>query len=272
MSVAPLVAARDPLLFGGKAAQLSAALAAGLPVPAGFALSTRALEALLRGDPAVVERVSALSRELGPRVAARSSALGEDSDSASFAGQHLTLLNLAGLDAIVAALGRVYASAQSAGALAYRMKRGIRAPVRMAAVVQQLVEARCAGVLFTRNPMTQAEEYVIEAAWGLGETVVAGLVTPDHYRVARNGELLESRAGEKDLCVQCDGSAGTREVRVATERVFEPCLDALWLKRLCELAARCEVLFGPGLDLEWACTADTLHLLQVRPISTGVRG
>jgi pyruvate,water dikinase len=270
--VVALSAAGDAGLFGGKAAQLSAALAAGLPVPAGFALSIEALAALARADPATIERVCARAAGLGPRLAARSSALGEDSESASFAGQHLTLLNVSGPSALVAALGRVHASAQSVAALAYRKKRGISGPAEMAAVVQQLVEPRCAGVLFTRNPMTQADEYVIEASWGLGESVVAGLITPDHYRVSRQGALLEARVGEKDLRIECHGNAGTREVPVPHELAVARCLDAGWLTRLADLAARCEAHFGAGLDLEWACTAETLHLLQVRPISTGARG
>jgi len=270
--VVALSAARDAASYGGKAAQLSAALAAGLPVPAGFALSTQALTALVRSDSATLERVCALAAALGPRLAARSSAVGEDSQTASFAGQHLTLLNVSGPSALVAALGQVYASARSAAALAYRKRRGIEEQPQMAAVVQPLVDARCAGVLFTRNPMTQADEYVIEAGWGLGESVVAGLITPDHYRVSRQGALLEARVGEKDLRIGCAGRGGTHEVPVAPELALAHCLDATWLKRLTELAAQCEAHFGAGLDLEWACTADTLHLLQVRPISTGARG
>jgi pyruvate,water dikinase len=271
VAIAKLGAACDARAFGGKAAQLSAAVGAGLPVPAGFALSTEALARVARGESETIERVCALAGEFPARLAARSSALGEDSESASFAGQHLTLLNLSGPAALVAGLQRVHASAHAPAALAYRAKRGIPGTPQMAAVVQELVEARCAGVLFTRHPMTHADEYVIEAAWGLGESVVAGLVTPDHYRLSRQGVLLEARVGDKDVRVDCAVGGGTHEVQLADELARQPCLDAAWLERLTELAARCEAQFGAGLDLEWACTADTLHLLQVRPISTGAR-
>lgn len=269
MSIVRLQDATDAAVFGGKAFHLGAALRAGLPVPPGFAVSVAALDGIERADPALLARVGRLVAELEPPLAVRSSAVGEDAEEASFAGQHLTCLNVIHAEAAVAALRRVYESAHTEAALAYRRRKGIDAPVRIAAVVQKLVDPVCAGVLFTRNPVTGADERVIEAAWGLGEAVVAGLVTPDHYRVARDGRVIEARAGEKDLAVRRDPAGSTCEVAVEPALVHTACLDGDWLRRLHELASSCEAHFGCELDLEWARVGDTLHLLQSRPISTG---
>lgn len=269
MSIVALKAVVDPLAFGGKAFHLGAALRVGLPVPAGFAVSVEALARLERGDPAVIAEVRARFAELGAPVAVRSSAIGEDAEDASFAGQHLTCLNLMAADAVVDGLVRVYHSAHSEAALGYRKKKNLSTEIRVAALMQTLVDPICAGVVFTRNPVTGADERVIEAAWGLGETVVAGLVTPDYYRVARDGRVLEARVGDKDIAVRCAGSGGTHEAPVEPTLIAAHCLDSDWLMRVNELATRCEAHFGSELDLEWARVGDTLYLLQSRPISTG---
>lgn len=269
MSIARLEDVSDAAEFGGKAFHLGAARRAGLPVPRGYAVSVAALGEIERRNASACARAGALVAELGPPLAVRSSAVGEDTADASFAGQHLTCLNVLTEDALVDGLRRVYASAHSDAALAYRRRKAISAPVRIAAVVQKLVDPICAGVLFTRNPVTGADERVIEAAWGLGESVVAGLITPDHYRVARDGRVLETRAGDKDLAVRRDPSGSTCELPVEPELVHALCLDASWLRCLHELALRCETHLGRELDLEWARVGDTLYLLQSRPISTG---
>jgi pyruvate,water dikinase len=264
----PLNDAADPGEYGGKGYQLGRAIAAGLPVPPGFALSVAHLSAVERGDADALRRVREIVQTLGPPLAARSSGIGEDGADASFAGQHVTVLNLLTADAVIAGLKQVYESAHTPAALAYRQRQGVTGPVRVAAVVQKLVDSDCAGVLFTRNPMTGADEIVIEAAWGLGETVVAGLVTPDHYRLSRDGRVLEARVGEKDLAVRRSADGGTVEMEVPPEQIHARCLDDAWLARLRELALRAEAAFGRGLDLEWACVGNALYLLQTRPIST----
>ena len=134
-------------------------------------------------------------------------------------------------------------------------------------VVQQLVDADCAGVLFTRNPLDGADELVIEAAWGLGEAVVAGLVTPDRFRVARDGTVLERVAGAKDLAVTLAPDGGTEEVAISGERVRALCLDDGQLAALARLAERCGRVFAGARDLEWAFTGDELHLLQCRAVT-----
>jgi pyruvate,water dikinase len=268
VKIVPLQEALDPVEFGGKAMHLGAACRAGLPVPPGFAVSVRALRATREQHGGMLSRISYVFETLGPPVACRSSAVGEDGLEASFAGQHLTVLNLLALESAITALHQVHDSAHSDAALAYRRKKNLGTDIQIAAVVQKLVDPESAGVLFTRNPVTGADERVIEAAWGLGETVVAGLVTPDHYRISRDGRVLEARIGEKDLAVRRDAKGGTVEVEVDPELVNARCLSDAWLARLNDLATRAEAHFGRNLDLEWAIAGGVLYLLQSRPIST----
>jgi pyruvate, water dikinase len=264
--IVPLDKAARPDLFGGKAAQLGTALAAGLPVPQGLALSWSLVESL-SGDEAELHALGRrLIESLAPPLAVRSSAVGEDSAGASFAGQHQTHLGVFTAGQLAAAIRSVHASARTAGALAYRKRLGVAGPPRMGVVVQRLVQAECAGVLFTRNPVTGADERVVEAAWGLGEAVVAGLVTPDRYRLARDGTLLEREAGEKDLALRFV-AGGVQEEEVRADLVHRLCLDEPALARLQALALRCERAFGPDLDVEWAFDATDVHLLQHRPIT-----
>ncbi|EYF08682.1 PEP/pyruvate-binding domain-containing protein [Chondromyces apiculatus] len=261
--------------FGGKAVQLGRARRLGLPVPPAWALSSAFVEAVVAGDAGAIAQVVEAFAQLGGPVAVRSSGIGEDALEASFAGQHATALNVRSREALLAAVATVHASARTEAALAYRRKLGLPAEPRMGIVVQRLVPATCAGVLFTRHPTTGADERVIEATWGLGEAVVAGLVTPDHYRLARGGGVLERRLGEKDLAILWDEAGGTREVEVDAHLVSAPCLDEARLAALEGLAGSCEAAFGGTQDLEWAFVhdpeepRDSLYLLQRRAITRG---
>jgi pyruvate,water dikinase len=252
--------------FGGKAAHLAAALRRGLPVPDGAALAATDVVRLL-GDPA--ERIAAarwLLETLGAPLAVRSSAIGEDGAGASFAGQHTTVLNVRTPERLAAAILEVHASGAGEAALAYRSRLGLGSAAGVGVVVQRLVASESAGVLFTRDPMGSAH-LVVEAAWGLGEAVVAGLVTPDHYRLARDGTVLDRRAGDKDLAVVLLPE-GTEEVSVSDERARALCLDDASLRALHDLALACEDAFGEALDIEWAFAGGVLFLLQWRPITT----
>jgi pyruvate,water dikinase len=122
--------------------------------------------------------------------------------------------------------------------------------------------------MFTRNPITGADERMIEASWGLGEAVVAGLVIPDHFRIARSGEVLERTAGLKRIAIRRGAGAGTVEERVAPERTERLCLDDAQLGDLNRLAQRCEEVYGLGRDIEWAIADGTLYLLQCRAVTT----
>jgi pyruvate,water dikinase len=267
VTVVPLEQTVDADRFGGKAAQLAEALRAGLPVPPGVALSVALVDAAARGDAGAARDVERAASSLRPPLAARSSAVGEDADEASFAGQHLTCLNLRSAAEAAAAVIEIRRSAHEGAALAYRARLGVDDPPRLAVVLQELVDADCAGVLFTRNPLDGADEFVIEAAWGLGEAVVAGLVAPDRFRVGRGGAVLERVRGVKDVAVVRSPDAGTRQVPIRGERASELCLTDDQLAQLARLGERCEGLFGGARDVEWAYAGGRLHLLQCRAIT-----
>jgi pyruvate, water dikinase len=263
----PLADVTDPMAFGGKAVALGSAIRAGLPVPDGVALSVDTVEAVVRADPDDVPALHRVCAAGGPR-AVRSSAVGEDSVGASFAGAHCTVLGVCDPEAVVAAVRRVHASADAPQARAYRAQLGL-GPARMGVVVQELVPADVAGVLFTRNPVTGAAERVIEASWGLGEAVVAGLVVPDRYRLDVRGRVLERVTGEKDVAVRA-GPGGAREIAVDDAEVHAPCLDDAQLAELHALAEACDAVYGTGdHDIEFAFHAGAVFLLQRRPITGG---
>lgn len=253
--------------FGGKAAQLGQAHTKGLPVPPAWALSAAFVDRVVAGELAAIERLIDAFIDLGGPVAVRSSGIGEDSASASFAGQHATELNVRSRDGLLEAVHKVHRSARTESALAYRKRLGLAPEPRMGIVVQRLVEADRSGVLFTRHPTTGADERVIEATWGLGEAVVAGLVTPDHYRVARGGHVIERRAGEKDLAIMWSEKEGTEEIEIEPHRISALCLSDAEIAALEAMAAACEAAFGGSQDLEWAFAEERLYLLQRRAIT-----
>lgn len=268
MNAVPLADARDEQVFGGKAVQLGEAIRAGLPVPDGFALEADFVAAVAQGDPAARRSLDDVGDRLAGPFAVRSSAIGEDSAAASFAGQHATVLNVRGVAATIQAVSNVWRSAWSESALGYRRRVGVVGPVRMGVVIQSLVPADVAGVLFTRNPITGADELVIEASWGLGEVVVQGLVVPDFYRVSPTGEVIERRSGAKTVALHRLVSGGTSTEPVEPGLVEQLCLDDSQLWTLSQVALRCTDVFGPGPhDMEWAFTAGAPYLLQRRPIA-----
>jgi pyruvate,water dikinase len=264
----PLDDADDERQFGGKAVSLARAIRADLPVPGGVALSAALVERIAGGDRQALDMLVSSPHLPKGRLAVRSSAIGEDSADASFAGQHVTRLNVFETS-LADAVHSVWDSARSAAALAYRRKRGIEGPPSIGVVVQQLVEPLAAGVLFTRDPINGADERWIEAAWGLGEAVVAGIVSPDRYRLDRRGRMLEQVVGCKDVKIWFDEQHGTAEVAVDHALHDVPCLTEHHLENLHALADRCCSVWGEALDLEWAVTPDaSVFLLQSRPITT----
>jgi pyruvate,water dikinase len=207
----------------------------------------------------------------GCRIASvRSSAVDEDGTEASFAGQHLTLLNVPSAEELTSALREVWWSANSDSAITYRQRVGLFTRPSIAVVVQTLLDPDVAGVMFTQNPMTGADERVIEASWGLGEAVVAGLVIPDHYRLDRSGQVLERTPGRKRIAIRSVASGGTVEEEVPADRAEQLCLDDDQLEELSRLALKCEQVYGPGRDIEWAFAGGTLYLLQCRAVTTGL--
>jgi pyruvate, water dikinase len=266
MSWAPLADAADESIFGGKAAALARAVRAGLPVPPGLALAASFVEAVGGGERAAADELAALPVPAGP-LAVRSSAIGEDSAAASFAGQHASMLNVCGGPALLEAVQAVWRSASSDAALAYRRRLGIEGPPRMGVVVQRLAAADVAGVLFTVNPVTGAEERVIEAAWGLGEAVVQGMVVPDRYRVSPAGELLEWVPGHMRTAVRPRAGGSVAEEPLAAGLDGAPCLDDARILALHQLALDCERVWDGAHDIEWAFAGGEVVLLQRRAIT-----
>jgi pyruvate,water dikinase len=263
----PLVKAHETSLFGSKAVGLGQALRDGLPVPPGVALSGAIVEAVAAGNGRAIKQVAKTARPLGGPLAVRSSAVDEDGADASFAGQHLTLLNVPSSEQLGAALSEIWWSANSDSAISYRQRVGLFTRPSVGVVVQALLDPESAGVMFTRNPISGEDERMIEASWGLGEAVVAGQVIPDSYRIHRSGEVLQRTAGFKKIAIRTLPEGGTFEQPVQPERVEQLCLDDGQLAELNGLADRCEQIYGPARDIEWAFADGKLHLLQCRAVT-----
>jgi phosphoenolpyruvate synthase/pyruvate phosphate dikinase len=218
-------------LVGGKGAQLGVMLRGGLPVPEGFCVTTVAFRG---GMTSTLEAEIAAAYEAlgsGP-VAVRSSATAEDLPEASFAGQQESFLNVRGRDAVVKAVRDCWQSLFTERAVAYRKDRGISdSDVAMAVVVQRMVAAEAAGVLFTLNPVTGAlDELVIEAACGLGDQVVSARVTPDRYRLRRRvpHELIEAEGHETAGLLMAERLAQLGDLGLAAERLLGRAADIEW--------------------------------------------
>jgi len=262
----------DADLVGGKALSLAITAAAGLPVPPGFCVTTSAYRRHAGAesciDQTLLEVLLAAYHELGGgKVAVRSSATAEDGAVTSFAGQGETILGVEGPDELKAAVEKCWHSLHTDRARAYRSRHGSDdAGLAMAVVVQRLVDAEVAGVLFTRDPLDPSGELMrVEASWGLGETVVSGRVTPDRFQVERHGgQVRDRRAGSKRLQVTLRG-----ESRVPSERQELLCLTDDQLAELAELGRKVESVYHDPRDIEWAIAEGKLWLLQARPITTG---
>ncbi len=267
--VVPFSKARETSLYGSKAVGLGDAVRQGLPVPPGVALSGDLVEAVASADEKAIEKVMKAVADLSAPFAVRSSAVDEDGAAASFAGQHLTVLNVHSTADVPAAVREVWWSANSDSAITYRQRVGLFTRPSVGVVVQTLLNPDAAGVMFTEHPVTGADERLIEASWGLGEAVVAGLVIPDHFRLDRSGRVLERKAGRKRIAIRSLPNGGTFEQPVPPAQVNQICLDDIKLTKLGELALRCEKVYGPRRDIEWAFQEGTLYLLQCRAVTTG---
>ena len=265
--VVPLVDAREEQLFGAKAVGLGEAARSGLPIPPGVAIAGEITEAVAAGqEQAIAEVMEAVGFLSGP-LAVRSSAVDEDGADASFAGQHLTLLNVPSSADLGAAIRQIWWSANSDSVISYRKRVGLFDRPSVGVVVQALLDPEVAGVMFTQNPVNGTDERVIEASWGLGEAVVAARVIPDHFRLDPSGRVLERTPGLKKVAIRSVPGGGTVEQDVSPEMVEALCLDEDRLRMLNDLAARCEVVYGPARDIEWACADGRTYLLQCRAIT-----
>ncbi len=296
------------LQVGGKGASLARLAAAGLPVPDGFHVTTAAYEqfvavnqleseisAALAGidsaQPAMLEaaalriraafeaaqmpeaiatEITAAYATLGqPSVAVRSSATAEDLPGLSFAGQQETYLNVQGVPAVLAAVQRCWGSLWTPRAIGYRLQHGIdQQTVRLAVVVQRLVIAEAAGILFTADPVSsQRDHALISASWGLGEVVVGGMVTPDSLTVEKaSGQVLDRQTADKQVMTVRTASA-TAEQPVPEALRRAPVLDNAAAARLTALGVQIEQLYGQPMDIEWAWADGQFFILQARPIT-----
>jgi len=292
---------------GGKGGSLGELTRAGIAVPPGFVVSTAAFEefastlelrgdvaALQPGDLAAIEACSrrmrarvesaelpaassaeigvayrALAARAGGAVAVRSSATTEDASDASFAGLQDTYLWITDEARMLDRVRACWASLYSVESISYRRDRGIdEKDVAMAVVVQSMVDARAAGVMFTRSPTTGDRSVItIEAAWGLGSAVVGGEVTPDRWVVSKiTGEITVRDISSKHIEHRRAASGGVETVDVPPERRAAACLDDAQLEQLRAVGRQVEKHYGCAQDIEWAVDArGALLLLQSRP-------
>ncbi|HNT23673.1 MAG TPA: PEP/pyruvate-binding domain-containing protein [Anaerolineales bacterium] len=267
-------AAHDPGRVGGKAANLSR-LAAKYPVPPGFCLEARLDDGgslLEYAGGRVMQAYHGLGRRCGcrrPSVAVRSSAVDEDGRQASFAGQHESYLNVVGSKPVARAVQRCVDSAHTERAQAYRNMHGLSSNASVAVLIQQFILADVSAVVFSADPVSgRRTEIVINATWGLGESLVGGTVTPDLYRVQKATlDLVDQQLADKTyMTIACP--EGTREVPVPRAMQTEPTLNLEQVKDLARLALALEKYMGWPVDLECAFQQGRLYLLQCRPITT----
>ncbi|WP_284014333.1 phosphoenolpyruvate synthase [Halobaculum litoreum] len=304
------VTADDLDTVGGKGASLGELTGAGLPVPPGFVVTAgtyrtfieeagidEELFAAMEIDPedsAALRAAEATARDLilgtdlpesvrtevldayrsmgdgDAFVAVRSSATAEDLPDASFAGQQETFLNVRE-EALIERVKECWASLFSQRAIYYRQQKGFpHSEVDIAVVVQRMVDAEKSGVMFTSHPSTGEPEIIIEAAWGLGEAVVSGSVSPDNYVVDRETAAVEDvTVADKKLLMEKDPETGeTVERAVEEERRTARVLEDAEIERLVELGRRVEDHYGTPQDVEWAVYDGEVYMLQSRPITT----
>ncbi len=300
-------------LAGGKGANLGELIKAGFPVPEGFVISTRAYDRLLQShdlNSAVSEILTSLSRDDmsvaaeasqkvraafqnvsipepvtnailkayrqlgGNAVAVRSSATAEDLPTATFAGQQETFLNVIGEQALLEAVRSCWISLWSERAILYRAHQNVeQASVKLAVVVQKMVQADMAGVMFTSNPVSgDTSEFVIDANPGLGEAVVSGMATPDHSVLEKHGLRVKAQvAGRREVIVRSK-TGGDTEQTVPNQDDLYITLPVLALRNLAKLGVQIERHYGVPQDIEWAwiqngTEAGECFILQARPVT-----
>jgi len=224
-------------------------------------------------DPDLCVEILGLYHSMGNNVpvAVRSSATAEDLVGASFAGQQDTYLNVYGDDELIRMVLHCWASLFNCQAIYYRYRNGFDdTQVSMAVVVQKMVSANKAGVIFTVDPVSHNPyQMVIEGVYGFGEGIVSGSITPDHFKIDR--ETMEIRfkyIASKAMMITKDNVCGCIEVPVPDDLKNQPVLNEQELELLVNMANRVETHFGSPQDIEWGAENDQFYLLQSRPITT----
>jgi pyruvate,water dikinase len=253
LSAAAQAQADDPVTLDRAAAQIQSLIAQGT-VPGDIAEAIRQWYGGLGADVP---------------VAVRSSATAEDLPGMSFAGQLETYLNVRGGDNVIEAVRRCWASLWTGRAIGYRLRQRIQPQdVGIAVVVQRLVQAEAAGVVFTMNPVTGArDELMINAGWGLGESILSGRVTPDTLMVNKQtGAIASQQIARKDvMTVRCD--EGTREEPVPAGQRQRAALEPAQAAELARLSVKIEQLYGQAMDIEWALCEGRTYIVQARPVT-----
>jgi pyruvate, water dikinase len=286
---------------GGKGASLARMTSLGLPVPPGFVIPADALAAALPDGgaelraavtdddhAAAAERAQAMIAALEVPaqlretiadayaglgtgevpVAVRSSACAEDSEDASFAGQQETFLHVRGATAVVERVRDCWASFFSERALFYRARKGSLEDLGMAVVVQRMVEADVAGVLFTCDPVRKRRDrMIVEAVLGLGEGVVSGHLTPDHYILKRDGRVRKAQVHVQPYAIVAVPDGGTAERQLSAEEGGAQKVADQHLAALARLGDDLEQRLGMPQDIEWALQDGEIFVLQARPVT-----
>ena len=265
----------DAALVGGKAANLSRLARMYHRVPDGFSLPVTVMDEThpldLRDE--IICAISDLMNchRLPDFIAAvRSSAVDEDGATASFAGQHETFLNIVGAEAIIQAVIRCWESARSEHALHYRRQQGLSlAHPQIAVFVQQLVASDVSAVVFSANPITgNRDEVMINASWGLGESIVGGTVTPDTFIVRKSDLAVVQRVVADKQCMTVSAPGGTHEVEIPRFLRNTSSLNDEQVIEIAALALTLETTMQYPVDVECAYAGGELYLLQCRPITT----
>lgn len=302
------VGADDVSLVGGKGANLGELLAGGFPVPTGFVVTAAAYRRAVRtagladrlaeittsaptASPAELARLATSARDLlatirvpddvvaavsdlysslcdGQRVAVRSSATAEDTAETSFAGMNESFTNVTETD-LLDRITSCWVSLFGERVVAYRAQRGLTEEPAIAVVVQKMVSSDRSGVMFTADPSNR-DEMIIEAAFGLGEVVVAGTVEPDTYRVDREtAGVREIRIGHKPLRITSGADGDVRE-SVEGSAAWQRVLSDDEIHDVATVGLDIERHYGAPQDVEWAYVDDSFFIVQSRPITTGV--
>lgn len=313
-------------LVGGKGANLGEMVSFGMPVPEGFAITTRAFNTFIElnkikekiqklidacdventknlmetsrqiknlitnseypssikseikkayeelsyaRDIKLPEAIALISagREYA-LVAVRSSATTEDLPSASFAGQQASFLNVKGVTNLLESVKRCWASLYEPRAIFYRAKQGFKS-ASISVIVQRMVSSEKSGVIFTVNPATGEDVILIEATWGLGESLVLGEIKPDSYTVSKDGKILDVKIGKKDrMKIRDIASDRTIDLRVPKEKIEAQVLNNYEILKLAEYSLKIERHYQKPQDIEFAIERDRIYIVQTRAVTT----
>ena len=259
------ISKKDVSLVGGKGASLGEMVSAAIPVPSGFVITTRAFQKKI--DNEILDAFFKLNAE---RVAVRSSGVAEDSSQASWAGQLESYLNV-DKENLIEKVKKCWESIKSDRALSYAAKQDLSEDqLKVAVVVQKMVESESSGVMFTVNPITKDNnEIMLEAGYGLGEMLVQGLITPDNFLIDKNTLEIKERNIDiqEKMMVFKDGE--NREVAVAEDKKDKQAISDEMIKELAKMAIKIENHYEVPQDIEWAIDENSkIWILQSRPITT----